>query len=239
MAKSAKRPTNLYLRFPSGDHARLAWFQNNKPNEMLMNVYGLGGGVPIIRHEFPLVEQRLTKTGHVDYRYADAKQMNTTLDHITCHADGRFHLKTIDNKNLYIHEMRRTEPLGPNTSVFLEFILMTDMVDRYPVVPGPPKQPYVDVNVQPGTFVSIRAAFSGASHALEGHIAGVIDSMSGGRPAVVPGISLKSGTLRGSLLVYKATASPEMRRERPPGTVLSFAFPVEDGMWHIKTFNLD
>src|SRR5262245_8052847 len=127
------KPTRAYLKTDEGKFRPLLWVLNNKPNEMLLGLFGLSSKTSTLRSAWP--EQIVGKADlpSVRYRFDNAVDIGLEFDHVTCHADGRFHLKTRGNENIYTHAMQRAQPLGANTSTFLEVIVMSDIGARYQV----------------------------------------------------------------------------------------------------------
>ena len=112
-------PVRFHIRRNS-DYARLMWFHNNKPNEMLIGFYGLHQKQPVLQGILP--ERQVTASDFKDFplEYSEIQAMDEKIDHITCHADGTFHIKTIGGKEVYRDTMKRVEPLGPDTLTILK-----------------------------------------------------------------------------------------------------------------------
>lgn len=110
--------TRLYVRDTETSYRPVAWFQNNKPNEMLFGIYSLkASGRSVLRAMWPEIDID-TIDAPIHCKFSDLVDVGVAVDHITCHADGTFHVKTIDQKDVYIHGMKRVAPLGADTPTF-------------------------------------------------------------------------------------------------------------------------
>ncbi|MGH8603828.1 MAG: hypothetical protein ACREXR_13950, partial [Gammaproteobacteria bacterium] len=225
-------PTRIYLQTEALQFRRLFWVQNNKPNEMLLGLYGFSGKPAVMAYMWPEYELEGTQLANMKYRFHDAIKVNQEIDHITCHADGRFHLKTKDRRTLYIQAMQRTEPLGPDTPVFLEIILCSDLAENYAPVNGQVKFPHVWFGLAPDNYIALRGMFAGAHYDIERVM---IDTMSQ-FSCQHGGVVLISGTIKGVLMGHPKNGPSTAQPDRPRGSMLSFKFPVGDDKWHIKTF---
>jgi hypothetical protein len=187
------KPTRLYLRTDGSHFRRLLWLQNNKPNEMLLGLYGFSGQPAVMQYLWPEYEFEDAQLHTVKYRFDDAQKVNQRIDHITCHADGRFHIKKKGGNPLYIQEMQRTEPLGANTGLFLEFILHSDSIESYALVFGQPKNPHVCVDLEPNNCIVMRGMFAGVNHDVERVMLDTMTQFAG----MHTGVTLTSGTIKG------------------------------------------
>src|SRR2546426_1675737 len=143
------------------------WFHNYAPNEMLVGLHGATGQPATLRYIFPEYEVPTSQLSAVRYDYASAIKVDKAIDHVSCHIDGRFHIKTRDDQDLYIQSMRRTQPLGPDTSTFLEFIVCSHLASSYRPIEGKPKKPFAFVGLHDDQIVCLRSMFSGARYPLE------------------------------------------------------------------------
>lgn len=227
------KSTRLYLRTNSAEYRRLAWFHNNKPNEMLFGIYGLTEKQAVIRGIWPERELTSGDLDAVKYEWDHIVEVGTVLDHITCHADGTFHVKTSGAKLAYSQTRKRAEALGPDTGIFLELILLSDLANKYEAIR--PKKPHVWVDADPQQYLSLRGMFSGSNHPLERDMAATM----AGFPGMHGGLVLRSGTVKGILAVRPKEFPHSARAARPNGTILSFKFPVGDNRWHIKSLLLE
>src|SRR5262249_23247247 len=137
-----------------------------RPDEMLMALSGLDSTTSILDSEYPVRDVSESDLLAMRYEYADAKSIRKPVDHITCHPDGRFHIRTRD-RDLYVHTMQRVEPLGPDTPIFLEFTILSDKVRNYTSLVPELKAPCVPMRVHPDAYVAIRGMFSGSNYDLE------------------------------------------------------------------------
>lgn len=225
-------PTRLYLRTDQLQYRRLAWFQNNKPNEMLVGIYGLSKKQPTLKYMWPERELESDDLGAMRYQYNDAIEVGRVVDHITCHEDGKFHIKTRNEEEIYFQKMRRTEALGPNTCTFLEMLLISDISENYLNITKHPKGPHVWVDLPDYHYISFKCMFSGANYDVERDMAENIAQSRG----IFGGVRLSSGTIKGVMIGQVQRVSESAMHGKPHGTILSFKFPVEDDLWHIKTF---
>jgi hypothetical protein len=224
--------TRLYFHSNGGIYRRLGWIRNSRPNELLVGLYGHNGAQPTLRYMWPEREIANEELSNVSFRYDERMDVGRTLDHFTCHANGRFHVKTTDNRDRYIHAMRRCQPLGRATSSFLDLMIISDLPEYYAAVRDKVRFPHVWINVPRDRHVAIRARFAGAAHNLEAEMASIAALF----PGVTGGAVLRSGTIKGVLLIRPQSVSAEAAATRPRGTIVSFQFPLGDGRWHIKAF---
>lgn len=228
-------PTRLYLKSSTGGYRRLLWFDNHRPNEMLMGIYSLTGGPGILSHEFPEYELEESELTSVRYDYGEAVTVGKPVDHVTCHADGRIHVKT-RTVDRYVHAVQHVEPLGPSTATFLRFIVITDLVRKYSSISGPPKLPYTWIQGDEQQLWSLQGTFSGINYDLEADTAATIQHLAGGHAVTQPAVRLVSGTLKGLVWGHSQVVPAEMLKKRPAGTIVSFKFPAAHSRWIIKTF---
>jgi hypothetical protein len=170
------KPVRLYIRHNS-DYARLMWFHNNKPNEMLIGFYGLYQKQANLRGIFPRDKLRRDLKALL-FEYPQIRPINEKIDHITCHADGTFHIKTIGGREVYRETMKRVEPLGPNTPTFLEFIVLTHMSERYRMTTTEPNERDIFVDHLDNHIFIIEGRFSGANYKeLEKEVLGRLEQI--------------------------------------------------------------
>lgn len=225
------KPTRAYLKMQEGEFRPLLWAQNNKPNEMLLGIYGLSAATSILRSAWP--EQVVGKSDlpTIRYDYNDAVHVGIAFDHVTCHADGRFHLKMKDNSTVYSHAMQRVQALGPDTSTFLEVFVVSDIASRY-AVSRKTKYPHIWFGISEHQYIALRGMFSGINFPVEQQMISTMSQFQRHSGGVV----LTSGTLKGVFIGGPSTISDQAQAGRPSGTILSFKFPVDAEHWHIKTF---
>jgi hypothetical protein len=231
-AKNSKiDSTRLYLRTPDAKYARLLWMRNNKPNEMLLGFYGLAGGPATITHELP--EQIIPPGAPVRFEYKDATKVCIELDHFSCHADGRFHLKRrTGNTPVYSHDERHTEPLGPNTGVFIDLIVFSHTVDTYKTIEEEPKSPHVWISTAAGNSTMGRCLFAGANYAIAEHALSFAD---GNRTTAI--VTLTSSTLKGAVIASPWRISQEARAALS-GTLVAFTWSRGEAGMGLKPFIL-
>jgi hypothetical protein len=209
------------------------WFHNSKPSEMLMGINGLSSTRAVLDSEFP---ERIVSAGemrNLQFLYIDAKKVLKSFDHITCHPDGTFHIRTRD-EDLYVHQLKRVEALGRDTPVFFEFIVLSDRGRFYASTTDEPKAPCLVLKIQRDATVQIMGAFSGARYDLESVFAGMIPALGG--EAGAPAFRLRSGTLKG-MLYWQVSNPPEaIFSTRPRGTLFLIRFPVGADRFLVKSF---
>jgi hypothetical protein len=225
------RPTRGYLRTGESEFRAVLWAQNNRPDEMLFGLYGLTARTPILSRMWPERTVDAADMLNLRYNYDDGVRVGIPVDHLTCHVDGRFHVKTLAGSDVYIQAMQRNQPLGANTPVFLDLILVSDRAEHYPVLRQKIKTPHVWFGVENNQYLAVRGMFSGVNYNLEGDMASTISQL-----GACVGISLVSGTLKGLLVGIPSNIPPEAKAARPRGTLLSLRFPVVSNQWHLKTF---
>lgn len=228
-------PLRVYIRRNS-EYARLMWFHNNKPNEMLIGFYGLYQKQPILQGMFP--ERRVTSSDLKDlpFKYSDIQPMNEKIDHITCHADGTFLIKTIGGKEVYRDTMKRVEPLGPDTPTFLEFIILTQTSDKYKMTTAQSQYPHIFFDHLDDHIFIIEGRFSGANYKeLDNEVSGRLGQIG---IMIAPIFRLDASTVRGLLLVQALRMSQDALTNRHDGTVIIFKFPIAPDKYIIKGFSI-
>ena len=233
MSMARARPIRIYIQTEENRFARFLWFHNPHPNEMLMAISGLNSSTSVLDSEYPLREVSEAELVALQYSYADATRILRPVDHITCHPDGRFHIRTRD-EDLYVHRMQRVEPLGPDTPIYLEFVILSDQAGHYNSTTKEPKNPHVVFKAQPEHLVVLRGMFSGARFNLEKIFGDTITSVTGDRN--FSSIHVKGETLHGYLHWQALSLPDEVIKSRPRGTILSFKFPLAGDRYHIKSF---
>lgn len=224
-----KRKTRIYIKTSEGIHRPVFWVCNNKPNEMLLGLYGLAQKVPLLQYQWPE-----TEVGENElccrYYYEDKVEVNARVDHITCHADGKFHIKTKNEGQIYIHRMKRSKALGPDSETFLEFIMLVDIPERYTSNSKKPDTSSVIYDQMPGNYLYIYGRFAGKNFQFD-KIPLFANDQYKHRDD-----TLHFGSFKGQLISDLVEFDSEAPDRRPVGTFLSFRFPVKDELWRLKTF---
>lgn len=231
----ARESTRLYIKPHGASFARLLWVRNHQPNEMMLGIYGRDGGPATITHEFP--ERVLTagESGLFHWNWDQAEQVSIPLDHFSCHVDGRFHLKKLGGgPDPYSHNESQTEPLGPDSGVFLNLIVVSDRLSSYSAINGVPKYPNVWVEATPDATLGLKCLFAGVNCALESRGIGVAAARPMGAGVVV----ITSSTLKGVVVASPFPLSADAERTRPRGTLIIFRWPREDRSEGHKAFML-
>ena len=231
------KPTRLYLQRSNNNFSPLLWFHNNKVNEMLFGIYGLTQKQPILTLEFPEYILADNELDAVRYNYKEANVVNKPLDHITCHSDGKFHLKTInDSADRYIHQLKSNVPLGPNVPIFFQFQIISDLVANYQLINIKPTDPYVAINLSGDQCLSMRGAFAGINFDLKKEMGETLTAINKGNAFMQPAVILESNSLQGFFFWQAGNLSKEAQKGRPRGTIASFMFSTIDNKNLIKTF---
>lgn len=197
---------------------------------MLLGVYGLCEKPSVLKYMWPERDLNSTELISVQCSYREMTEVGCLVDHITCHADGTFHVKTRHEEDSYIQGMRRTEPLGPDTGIFLELFLISDLAQSYAI--SEVKYPHVWVNLPSDHYISFRGMFSGVNYELEKQMIATMKQFKGN----FVGTRLVSRTLKGLLMGRSNSLVDGAKKSRPRGSILSFKFPVREDQWHIKIF---
>jgi hypothetical protein len=205
------------------------WFQNNKPNEMLMGFYSVEKAKPTLDLIYPERIATEAEMSSLDFHYEKFQTVCEEVDHITCHIDGTFHIKTINGKEVYRDEVKRQEPLNANTKTFLDFIIITDLTERYLNTTKKPKFPHIWIEQKMGHFYIIEGKFSGSKYPVESEMA----ARALGLMNPAPTLMLTGPTLKGILWPRIINHVPSTR---PNGTIVIFDFPKGDGTHLIKGF---
>jgi hypothetical protein len=143
------------------------WFHNNALNEMLIGIYGLSKKQATL--DFIFTEQNVSEEelNSLHFTYSDLIKVKEQVDHITCHSDGTFHIKTIGGKEVYRDTLKRQEPLGRDTPTFLDFIIISDLAANYRVASTMPKYPHIWLSCNENESYIIECKFSGANYPVE------------------------------------------------------------------------
>ena len=226
------KSTRLYLRTNRTVYRRLAWLQNNRTNELILGLYGLTGDQPILRYMWPEREIAVADFDSLSYDLDQAKNVDALVDHITFRADGTFQIQTKDHEKTIAHDVKRTEPLGPDTKVFLELMIRTDRVGAYAPIDGPPKHPSVRMDVVAKQRVSFHAMFSGVDYDVDSELAAAMPKAGENHER----IRFHSKTLKGTLLGQPVLVSEDTQSAPLRGTILSVKFPVGENQSHVKSY---
>lgn len=226
------KSTRLYLRTNRTVYRRLAWLQNNRTHELILGLYGLTGDQAILRYMWPEREVTAAEFDSVAYDLDQAKKVDALVDHITCRADGTFQIQTKDYDKTIVHDVKRTEPLGPDTKVFLELMIKTDLVSAYALIDGPPKHPSVRMDVVAEQCVSFHAMFAGVNYDMDLELDEAMPKISKHHER----IRFHSKTLKGTLMGQQEKLPEQTRDTSLRGTFLSIKFPVDEKRWHMKSF---
>jgi len=231
------KPTKIYLQKNNDDLSPLLWFHNNKANEMLFGIYGLTQKQPILTLEFPEYILADNELDAVRYKWKEANLVNKQLDHITCHSDGKFHLKTInDSEDRYIHQLKSNIPLGPNVPIFFQFQIISDLAENYKLTNIKPIDPYVSINLSDNQCLSMRGAFAGIAFDLKKEMGQTLAVLNKGNPFMQPAVILESNSLQGIFFWQINNISENAKKGRPRGAMASFMFSTIDNKNLIKTF---
>jgi hypothetical protein len=210
--------TRFYMRHPNGHFSRLFWIRSHRPNEMMLGAYSLDGSIATITHEFPEIRHSPGDSPTSTVKWEDAAPVELEVDHFTCHADGRFHLKARTGQELYSHHESAPSPLGPRAPVFLDVSITSDLAQRYATIRGEPKPPHVWFEIPSRTVVSLSALFSGIQFPLMAEALGWMSASGHDQAAVV----LRSGVFQGVVWGRPIPVSTEAEDSRPPGTLFMF-----------------
>lgn len=231
------KPARLYLQKNNDSLSPLLWFHNNKANEMLFGIYGLTKKQPILTLEFPEYILEDSELDAVRYNYKDATEINKQLDHITCHCDGKFHLKTInDSQDRYIHQLKNNMPLGPDVPIFFQFQIISDLATNYQLTNKKPEVPYIAINLSDNQCLSMRGAFAGINFDLKKEMGETLSVINKGNPFMQSAVILTSNSLQGLFFWQTINLSEDAKKGRPRGTIASFMFSTIDSKNLLKTF---
>jgi hypothetical protein len=227
--------TRFYLRQPGGAFSRLFWIQNIRANEMLLGAYSLLGKPATITHEFSEVRHSPGDSKTSQLKWAEATPVTLPVDHFTCHADGSFHVKARSGPTLYSHTEEGSAPLGPDSPVFLDVLITSDIVSRYATIADSPKYPHVWFAVPADGVVSLNAMFSGAQFPLKDEALSWIAA--GGREEGA--VTLRAGMFQAVVWGSPRPISPAAAASRPPGTLFMFHWRRGLQTVGLKAFVLD
>jgi len=242
MKKNA--PTHLYFKNSGTSFSRLMWFKANKENEMLLGFSGLEMKEPTLLFQFEDKEASKSDLSAIKFEYKNVKEVNKKFDHISCHVNGRFHIKLKNERDLYIHKMQRTQPLGEKTPRFLDFIIITDVRHKYKIIDDKPKLPNVLLPIcNENEGIRIRGWFSGSKFDIESEIieefrriiTGKIDTLTNKDKIRIPAVKLEGRYLKGYLHFATVPFRKEIYNSRPSGTIMCFLFPIAEDKFIVKS----
>ena len=199
---------------------------------MILGLYGLTGDQPILRYLWPEREITGADFDSVVLDLNQAQTVNALLDHITCRTDGTFQIQTKDYEQTIVHDVKRTEPLGSDTKVFLELIIRTDRVGAYATIDDQPKHPSIRTDVAAEHRVSFHAIFSGVNHDVDSELAATMPNAGKNHER----IRFHSKTLKGTLIGRQENFPGQTRDASLRGTLLTIRFPIDEKRWHVKSF---
>lgn len=217
------------METPDGSHRPLLWFRTRKPNELVWAPYGMMKKRSTLTYEWP--EQNVPKNTREEYRYYfAARQMrDLPLDHITSHLDVTFHVKSTHDPPIYVHRMRRTEPLGPSTNIFLECIIVTDVAMDYRPDSRGVKPGSVVLPVPLGAGLRLHMLFAGRDYPLESALTHAPQYIQLKREVEV-------GHFKAVFVAAHHRPDVELAANRTKGTLISFRFPLTTGGDRLKNF---
>jgi hypothetical protein len=219
----------VLIETPDGKLRPLLWFDSHKENELVWAPYGLSRKQSVLTYEWP--EQNVPRNTKEEYRYYFRERMrrDLPLNHITSHLDGTFHVKSTHEPPIYIHRMRRTEPLGPQTNVFLECIVVSDVGMDYRADSRKLKLGSVSLPVPLGSGLRIHMAFSGRDFPLESAFKHEPKYEKLRREVTV-------GNFKAVFVASYHRPDVELTDDRTKGTLISFRFPLARGGDRLKNF---
>jgi hypothetical protein len=208
------------------------WFHNTAANEMIMGFYGLSNKQGRLDFMFPERIVSKEELRWLNFSYFSIERIGEEADHITCHADGTFHIKTIGGKEIYRDTMKRQEPLGANTGIFLDFLIITDPAGNYRITTTEPKYPYLWIDSKEEQTFIMEGKFSGSNYPLEVEMGRRVATYSN----LEPGLLVGASTLKGVLWPRLVQIPEESFLNKPKGTIVLFKFPVANHSYLVKGF---
>jgi hypothetical protein len=220
----------IYLKSNSLDF-KFMWFHNYSLNDMMIGISGL-----LEKHAkldiFPELNVSEDELKSLRWNYHEVIEVKEKVDHITCHSDGTFHIKTINDIVVYRDTLKLQQHLGPNTGIFLDFIVMSDLASNYQVAASEPKDNSFALACQPNEFYIIEGKFSGANYPLENDMARRALSLHG----IASCVRVNGPALRGILWLTTHFLSQGMLSKRPRIAIMMLKFPATEHRYLIKSF---
>ena len=235
-------PTRVYLETVPGSRLRFLEIHNYNPNDIdvVMGLFGLSGNKPILSMIFPdqvLNEAEIEpNTYTTPIRWREATKVEKRADHITCHADGQFWIKTTDKHDLYIQKVKQVEPCGPDTPVFLNFQVISDVAKKYAPETEQGRYHSAWFSVEPEEVIHLNGMFSGINYPLEKEAAATMLQQTGYALTAQPVVYWSGGTLKGMLWGFTQSVTPEVLSKKPAGTIVAFKLNNPSGQTLFKTF---
>lgn len=220
----------VYLKTEDSVLRKLIWFRQHRENEMLMGFYGLKEKNSKLTHVFPKQIHTNDERIQTTFKWAEAppQLVECRIDHLSCHADGTIHLKKQSKKlateSKYFEIEKHFQKIGENTHVFLDFIILSDIPNKYTSEDGSAKNASVIISTQSNQIVQIRGMFSGVNFPLEQKV-GETRMKLEGRQGIFQNIMFPSETIKGFIWWYFENPPPEALNNRPQGTIVSFRYP--------------
>jgi hypothetical protein len=238
MSKATKPgpPVYFYLEKAPNSFSKFLMFHNYSPNQMILEIYGLDGNKANMTHAFHgkiVTEEELST---VDFKWPEAVRIEKPIDHVTCHQDGKFHIKTTNKKDLYVERMKHAKRIGPDVDIFLQFKLVSEICERYSTVQLPLEEPNACFSVPQEQVLHMEGFFSGVRYNLEQAFSATVMHRTGIRTVITPVVQLISGSIKGLFHCYASPIPIESSRSKPDGTFMTFKFKGGEGKYAIKGF---
>ncbi len=214
---AARNTTRFYVKSAANTFARLFWFKSNRLNELLLGAYSLDGTPATVTHEFPEKRWSSGDPSEMDIEWAEATSVFLPIDHFTCHADGRFHAKMRGGTPLYTH-VEHGMSLGPDSPVFLDLLIASDVISKYKTLASSPKTPHAWFQACPDVTLSLNAIFCGARYPI------VSELIRTGRAQArtFGGVVMRSGWVQCAVWGVPLSIHVEALTARPQGTLFGF-----------------
>ena len=234
-----KEATRFYLNREGLGLIKLCWFHENKESEMMFGFCGLSFKQACFANQYEdkYVTREEMRELRINYRDAKLRQQRQLIDHFIMHEDGVFHLKLKSGDEKYVHKVKLLSPvINDEIGEFLDFFIISDISSKYNQIIKRPNSPFTSISVKPNNFVVLRGRFSGAKFNLEQTVVEEERLITNRANFTLPGILFNGKILKG-IFTYQIIDSKGIDfSNRPEGTYVLIAFPVDNDKFLVKNF---
>jgi hypothetical protein len=221
----------IYLQEPNGILHPILWFRCSKPDEILWAPYGMHSKHCTLHSLFPDEDVDRDESSPRKYYFRDFVEVNEPIDHFSSHMDGTFHLKGRHAPPIYSNTLRMRENLGPDSPVFLEFMVNSETASEYSTKS---KSRITDQTIiiigQSGAGVQIIGAVAGSNYDIEEFVMDGLDH------SWTCGYTFSIGVFKAALATRLIWPNFDLIENRPKGTLLTLRFFHESGKFRHKVF---
>jgi hypothetical protein len=220
----------VYLAPPDRTFRPVLWFRARTNNQLLWAPFGLTTKQALLRAEWP--EQFVAANDESERRYPlrGYAERNIRVDHFNWHQDGVVLLKDANTTPIYHHKMRHLKPLGPESPLFLQIGIQTEVAAQYRSVTEHLESDAVVVRTELGSGIGAHFSVAGANFPMADYLAETSHS------AWTIGPVFVLGPFVAGVTYYPTKPNATLSEDRLRGTFLSLRFLLQSGVYRHKTF---